>query len=921
MQRFAAPEARTCPSGRCASSPRPLRRLFVYLALAGLAAVLPAAPTASASWMRAHRVRQRPSFDARRGSLLAPPSKRELDEQRRFQRGLGTRARLIRGPDGLNVTTLSGGLTSATRRDPIAIALGYVREHAQVFGLTQSDISALALVRSDTSWDGTTHLVWDRVVGGIRAADSDLRANVARDGRLLNVDARAQGAFEVSTRPNLSAGAALGVAARDVGAHGLPPRAFAPHGRDKRTRFSNGAQARLELLGMPRAGRLTWSVVLHGPGPYVYRDLVDAGSGQVLRRQNLTFAANNATVYERYPGAPLGGTAHTVDLSPWLENPAAPTRLRGNNAHVFSDPNDLCTAASCAGPGPGEDVGPSAGTNFDYPLQTVTDSTGLCPPAPGCTWDHNTANSWQTNRAQDATQAFYYVNEYHDHLKAPPIGFDEASGNFEFDNGSNGGAANDGLLVNTDDGANTNSGLPDASHQNNAFFTPGPDGTPGQMALYLQQPPTYSAVNIGDDADTIYHEYTHGLSNRLVTDPDGFGSLYYLQSAALGEGWSDWYAEDFLVSQGFVADHPGTSGEVTFDPYAPVRTQALDCAVGVSASICPGGATGHGGGYTLGDFERIRATGDPHADSEIWSETLWDLRTALGSATAERLVTDGMRLSPGQPSFLDMRDAILAADVAAFDGAHSATLWQVFAARGMGWKAVDLTARSIAAGDIVEDFSVPPPVRIRGVTNVQDPLPAGDRDRVPEPGENVRFDVPLTNPTATPITGVTATLGSTDPSVLIGQRSSPYPPLPGLGTATNSRRYTINIPSSATCGAPFPLRLDASTSAGSATGPFSLPTSGDGTINSPSASPAVAIPDASGAGATATLAVGPGLGRIRDLNGRIGSVTHPWDGDLRFRVQSPSGTVVRFVDRPGGATNNGADFTNTVVDDEATHRP
>ena len=161
------------------------------------------------------------------------------------------------------------------------------------------------------------------------------------------------------------------------------------------------------------------------------------------------------------------------------------------------------------------------------------------------------------------------------------------------------------VLVNTDDGANTNSGLPDASHQNNAFFTTRPDGTPGQMALYLQQPPTYSAVNIGDDADTIYHEYTHGLSNRLVTDPDGFGSLYYLQSAALGEGWSDWYAEDFLVSQGFVADQPGTSGEVTFSPYAPVRTQALDCAVGVSASICPGGATDSSRCATLTASPRI----------------------------------------------------------------------------------------------------------------------------------------------------------------------------------------------------------------------------------------------------------------------------------------------------------------------------
>ena len=28
----------------------------------------------------------------------------------------------------------------------------------------------------------------------------------------------------------------------------------------------------------------------------------------------------------------------------------------------------------------------------------------------------------------------------------------------------------------------------------------------------------FSPTNVGDEADTVYHEYTHGLSNRLVVD-------------------------------------------------------------------------------------------------------------------------------------------------------------------------------------------------------------------------------------------------------------------------------------------------------------------------------------------------------------------------------------------------------------------
>jgi hypothetical protein len=47
-----------------------------------------------------------------------------------------------------------------------------------------------------------------------------------------------------------------------------------------------------------------------------------------------------------------------------------------------------------------------------------------------------------------------------------------------------------------------------------------------------------------------------------------------------------------------------------------------------------------------------------HADGEIWAETLWDIRTALGPAVGESLITEGLRLSPPEPSFLDARNAI-----------------------------------------------------------------------------------------------------------------------------------------------------------------------------------------------------------------------------------------------------------------------
>jgi hypothetical protein len=60
---------------------------------------------------------------------------------------------------------------------------------------------------------------------------------------------------------------------------------------------------------------------------------------------------------------------------------------------------------------------------------------------------------------------------------------------------------------------------------------------------------------------------------------------------------------------------------------------------------------------------------------------------------AARLVTDAMPLSAPDPSFLDMRDAILAADLDRYHGDNSDTVWTVFAHRGAG------SSASTATGD------------------------------------------------------------------------------------------------------------------------------------------------------------------------------------------------------------------------------
>ena len=89
-----------------------------------------------------------------------------------------------------------------------------------------------------------------------------------------------------------------------------------------------------------------------------------------------------------------------------------------------------------------------------------------------------TPDSWQTNRDQNGVQVFYFLGKFHDHLAAAPIGFTRAAGNFEAVDG-------DQCRRENIDGANTDSGLPDGNHVDNANMATPPDGQSPRMQMYL----------------------------------------------------------------------------------------------------------------------------------------------------------------------------------------------------------------------------------------------------------------------------------------------------------------------------------------------------------------------------------------------------------------------------------------------------
>ena len=598
---------------------------------------------------------------------------------------------------------LNGFLTPASTLSPARIALDFVRADPGQLGLVPADLATFHLHRDYTDITGTHHLYFQQNIGGRVVARNGLTASVNRAGHLLTV-----GGTPISTASTLAAPTTQAPTITTPAEALAQTRGSVPAGSD----LSQDTATRM-VFATATGLRPAWeTVVMSSAQPAT--TVIDAVTGEVLLSRPLTnYEHSTGRVFAFFPGAKRGGRQVTMDFTKhhWLK--ANARKLSGNNSHTFSDVNDNNRA------GASEEVHPRTGHAWSYKLQPfrLPFAKSFCSNPWPCTWNPNKRFSWQVNRAQNATQVFFFVNKWHDHLQAGPIGFTEAAGNFQLRNRSKLGRAGDPVATQTDDGANTARGLPDGSHIDNANMSTPPDGHSPTMQMFLQHSPftrypqddPFSPTNVGDEADTVYHEYTHGLSNRLNVDVQGRSTLGGVQAGAMGEAWSDWYAMDFLAAQGLQADRPARADVrlfvydgkgVDFD-----RTEPIDCKVGQNVPLCNGGATGHHGGYTYADYGQVVGFPEVHGDGEIWAQTLWSLRASLGSRVTESLVTRAMELAPFNPSFVDMRNAILVADQSRDGGAEQDAIWAVFASRGMGF-----SASSAGGGDTtpVAAFDLPP---------------------------------------------------------------------------------------------------------------------------------------------------------------------------------------------------------------------
>ena len=236
----------------------------------------------------------------------------------------------------------------------------------------------------------------------------------------------------------------------------------------------------------------------------------------------------------------------------------------------------------------------------------------------------------------------------------------------------------DALQLNTLDGAAP--GGPDADHVNNAnMFTP-PDGPSPVMQMYLWRSP-FRNISSGSDAAILYHEYTHGLSNRLV---DRRRRRRRAELRRRRARWGRPGATGTPRTSSSASSRRSTPAPRARSSWASTRTRARRTC-GRSRSTAPSWAptrsAAPGAPCSAPAATRTATSGgSPAAPRSTPTARSGRRRCGTcgprwGSAKARALVTTGMALLPPEPSFLDGRNGILLADQTLYGGSDVDALW------------------------------------------------------------------------------------------------------------------------------------------------------------------------------------------------------------------------------------------------------
>ncbi len=161
-------------------------------------------------------------------------------------------------------------------------------------------------------------------------------------------------------------------------------------------------------------------------------------------------------------------------------------------------------------------------------------------------------------------------------------------------------------------------------------------------------------VDDAEDADIVCHEYGHSIQDDQVP---GFGGG---DEGAMGEGFGDYLAASFALALAPDAGHAQLS-----DPACVGDWDAISYSTTTPKCLRRVDGTKH---WPEADESEV------HADGEVWSAGLWDLRSALGGDLTDRLVLEAHFLLGQSSTFSTATQALLTADLNVNAGLNRTTI-------------------------------------------------------------------------------------------------------------------------------------------------------------------------------------------------------------------------------------------------------
>lgn len=395
---------------------------------------------------------------------------------------------LLAAPPAAQATV--GYLTGPSQADPLEIAISFMQENHAALGLTAEDVSEWVVTNHFvTKHNGVTHVYFQQQLAGIGVHAGILNVNVSSDGRVFNPGSRFVPNLADSVNalvPRITAEMAVRSAADSLGL--VAPEAISPvqsiGGPSQAVVFSGAGLSmrdipvKLVLLPVGTSDvRLAWDVQIEPDDQHYWQVQVDAISGRTLKKTNHVLS-DSYKVFEWPAESP-------IHVRP--PNPLPPGDGRTVVTEAAADPTASPFGWHDLDGLPVADTVTTEGNNvFAHADQLAIDAPNPPPPV-SLTRDfifpHDAADEPPIYLDAAVTNLFYWNNVIHDiHYL---YGFDEASGNFQFNNYGRGGIGNDELRAEAQDGSGTN---------NANMLTLG-EGIPPRMQMFIWSAPSTLTVN------------------------------------------------------------------------------------------------------------------------------------------------------------------------------------------------------------------------------------------------------------------------------------------------------------------------------------------------------------------------------------------------------------------------------------------